>query len=494
MADVPGRHERGHDAPGHLEVADLRLVLTDPVPQVVDAWHDAIAEASLDRWRPEVVHGSLLDADVDAIVSPGDSFATMDGGVDLAIVDRHGEHVRQRVQQAIEDEAHGELVVGRALVVPLEPARPTWLVAAPTMRVPMRLPAGTVNPYLAMRAAIQAVVHGTVRDLDGRVRPVREVVASLAVPGLGTGTGRVEPMVAARQMVAALVDLADDRRPSGRRWEQLVAAHRSLAATDRTPRRPVAARVSMSQPSAMLDPSARGTAIAHRTPHRATKGAPMQEAIAPARGHQLAGRFAQAVGYAATAHGDQVRKGTDLPYVSHLLAVAALVLEHGGSELQAVTGLLHDVVEDCGGAARLDDVRATFGEAVAQLVDDLSDAAPAQGEAKAPWRQRKQAYLAHLAGLVEAGSPAVLVSCCDKLHNAEAIVADASDPDADPGLEVFARFSASPADTAWYYGQLAATFRGADLPARLVVRFEDAVHELVRWATAAHAAGIRGRS
>ena len=204
----------------------------------------------------------------------------------------------------------------------------------------------------------------------------------------------------------------------------------------------------------------------------------MQGTTAAPRGHQLAGRFAEAVAYAATAHGDQVRKGTDLPYVSHLLAVAALVLEHGGSEQQAVAAVLHDVVEDCGGGPRLDDVRATFGDDVATMVDDLSDAAPAAGEPKPPWRRRKQAYLDHLTGLVDARAPSVLVSCCDKLHNAEAIVADATDPDGAPGLAVFDRFSARPADTAWYYRELAQRFRAADLPARLVARLDRAVDRL----------------
>lgn len=476
---------------GRPDVAGFRLVLVDQVPQVVDAWRRAILEAGVDRWPLEVVRGSLVDADVDAIASPCDSFGTMDGGADLAIVERHGDHVRDVVQQAILDEAHGELVVGRALVVPLEPVRPTWLVVAPTMRVPMRLPDGTVNPYLAMRAAVQAVLHGTVRDRRGRERPARELIGSLAVPGLGTGTGRVDPMVAARQMVAALVDLEDERRPSGRPWEQLVADHRALAGQRSRPE-PVGA--SMSHPSAMLAPTARGT-TARRTTTRGImrKATDMQGATVPVRGGDLAGRFAQAVAYAATAHGDQVRKDTDVPYASHLLAVAALVLEHGGTEPQAVAAVLHDVVEDGGGRQRLDDVRATFGDEVAQLVDDLSDAAPDAGERKAPWRPRKRAYLDHLAELIADGSAAVLVSCCDKLHNAEAIVADATDPDGEPGLEVFTRFSAGPADTAWYYGRLAATFRGADLPARLVARFDRAVDHLNRLAAAAHAAGVEGR-
>lgn len=473
MSQVPGLAGDG-----------LRLVLTDTAPQIVAAWRDAITDAGIDRWAVDVVHGSLLDPDldVDALVSPGDSFGTMEGGVDLALVERHGDRLRDRVQQAIADEAQGELVVGRAVVVPLDPARPTWLVAAPTMRVPMRLPADTANPYLAMKAVLEVVLHGTTRDLDGHLRPVRELISSIAIPGLGTGTGRVAPEVAARQMVAALSDVASRPRQP-RRWEQLVADHRALVAAD----------ASMSQPRPTLSSTARGTGVGPPGRPDDTRGTHVQAVTTTApRGHQLAGRFAEAVAYAATAHGDQVRKGTDLPYVSHLLAVAALVLEHGGSEQQAVAAVLHDVVEDCGGGPRLDDVRATFGDAVATMVDDLSDAAPAAGEAKPPWRQRKQAYLDHLAGLVDAAAPAVLVSCCDKLHNAESIVADATDPGGDPGLAVFDRFSATPADTAWYYRELAQRFRTADLPARLVARFDRAVEQLADLAVAADRATSAG--
>ena len=465
--------------------AELRLVLVDTAPQVVAAWRGAIADVGLDRWNLEVVEGPILSVGTDAVVSPGDSFGTMEGGLDLALVDRFGAEVRQRVQQAIAEHTAGELLVGQALVVPMDPVRGTHLVTAPTMRVPMRLPADTINPYLAMRAALAAVQRGVVRGLDGRERPVRDVVRSLAVPGLGTGTGRVAPEVAARQMVAALADLERGVDLPPRPWEQLVAEHRALAGAGRSRRRPGPRHGSMSQPRGTLSPSARGTATVERPPPRDTEEASMQDAIAAPRGQQLAGRFAQAVAYAAAAHGDQVRKGTDVTYVAHLLSVAALVLEHGGSEPQAVAAVLHDVVEDCGGTQRLDDVRATFGEEVAQLVHDLSDAAPAPGEAKAPWPQRKQAYLAHLAELADAGSPAVLVSCCDKLHNAEAIVADATDPDGRPGLAVFDRFSASADDTGWYYGQLADVFARAELPGRLVARFEGAVAALRRHAAAA---------
>jgi (p)ppGpp synthase/HD superfamily hydrolase len=194
-------------------------------------------------------------------------------------------------------------------------------------------------------------------------------------------------------------------------------------------------------------------------------------------GRELAGRFAEAVAYAAEAHAGQMRKGTEVPYLSHLLSVAALTLEHGGTEVQASAAVLHDVVEDQGGEPRLRDVRDRFGAEVADLVAALSDAAPAAGEAKPPWRERKSAYLRHLGVLVGDGHPAALVSLCDKLHNARSIVADASDP-VGPGLAVFDRFSAAPEETAWYYRSLRDTYRHGRLPARVLGDFAGTVVQL----------------
>ena len=200
----------------------------------------------------------------------------------------------------------------------------------------------------------------------------------------------------------------------------------------------------------------------------------------------LMGRFTDAVAYAATAHGHQVRKGTDIPYLSHLLAVTAMVLEYGGDETQATAAVLHDVVEDCGGARRLEDVRMTFGDDIATLVHALSDASPADGEAKPPWKDRKERYLDDLEELTADGHPATLVSLCDKLHNARAIVADAADPEG-PGPKVWERFSASPADVAWYYRELARCFHAGRLPTRAVAAFDRAVDQLQQHARLADA-------
>jgi hypothetical protein len=127
-------------------------------------------------------------------------------------------------------------------------------------------------------------------------------------------------------------------------------------------------------------------------------------------------RFGQALVYAETAHTGQLRKGTTVPYVAHLLGVAALALEHGANEDEAIAALLHDTVEDCGGLDRLGDVRERFGPNVADIVMGCTDATEIP---KPPWKERKQAYVHDLA----AAPPSVLlVSACDKLHNVRSLV------------------------------------------------------------------------
>jgi (p)ppGpp synthase/HD superfamily hydrolase len=165
----------------------------------------------------------------------------------------------------------------------------------------------------------------------------------------------------------------------------------------------------------------------------------------------LTDRFERAVLYAIELHRSQVRKATAIPYVTHLFAVASLVLEDGGSEDEAIAALLHDGPEDQGGEAVLHEIRDRFGPTVAEVVAGLSDAMPAPGEAKAPWRVRKAAYLAHLADASEA---VLRVSLADKLHNARSILVDLR---AD-GAAVWDRFHAGPGEQAWYYGELLAIF------------------------------------
>lgn len=179
----------------------------------------------------------------------------------------------------------------------------------------------------------------------------------------------------------------------------------------------------------------------------------------------LSERFTAAVDHARIAHATQVRKGSRIPYLYHLLGVASLALEYGGDEDQAIAALLHDTVEDCGeGQVAL--IRERFGERVLAIVLGCTDgtaegkAACTDAEAKRrDWLVRKQAYLAHLAG---APDEVLLVSGCDKLHNARAIVGDLENPAV--GTAVFGRFTGGRGGTLMYYRLLADLFSHRGLP------------------------------
>ena len=160
-------------------------------------------------------------------------------------------------------------------------------------------------------------------------------------------------------------------------------------------------------------------------------------------------RFRAALVLAAEVHADQRRKGTEIPYVAHVLAVTAIVLEHGGDEDEAIAALLHDAVEDGGGRPMLERIRNEFGERVAMIVDGCTDA---YVDPKPPWAERKRAYLAELATEDDA---VVLVSAADKLHNATAILNDHRTV----GDAVWGRFRATPEETVGYYVALAAVYR-----------------------------------
>mgnify|MGYP003951072389 CR=1 FL=1 len=164
----------------------------------------------------------------------------------------------------------------------------------------------------------------------------------------------------------------------------------------------------------------------------------------------LTRRFDDALVYANTIHANQVRKGTAIPYVSHLLGVASLTLEHGGDEDQAIAALLHDAVEDCGGEERLKDIRSRFGAGVAMIVDHCTDS---WEEPKPEWRPRKEKYVSAIAW-----KPArsLLVSLADKTHNAGAIVSDLYVV----GEELWGRFTGRRDGTLWYYEALADAFEG----------------------------------
>lgn len=163
---------------------------------------------------------------------------------------------------------------------------------------------------------------------------------------------------------------------------------------------------------------------------------------------RLTQRFNEALLWASELHGEQVRKGSGVPYVAHLLGVASLVLEAGGNEDEAIGALLHDAVEDQGGEATLREIARRFGDPIAAIVAGCSDC---KSRPKPPWRERKLTYLAHL----PSASPSVrLVSLADKVHNARTLVLDYQVV----GEALWSRFRGGKDGTLWYYGELARTF------------------------------------
>jgi len=165
----------------------------------------------------------------------------------------------------------------------------------------------------------------------------------------------------------------------------------------------------------------------------------------------LTRRFEEAIEYANKFQGTQKRKGTNVPYLAHLLEVASIVLQHGGDEDEAIAGLLHDAPEDAGGLVRLADIRERFGDRVADIVDGCTDT---YATPKPDWRPRKEAYLARIPTL----SPSArLVSAADKLANARALLDDYRSL----GDGLWARFNGGP-DTPWYYRAAADAFLNAE--------------------------------
>jgi GTP pyrophosphokinase len=182
---------------------------------------------------------------------------------------------------------------------------------------------------------------------------------------------------------------------------------------------------------------------------------------------RLGPRFKRALLFATRKHASQTRKGGSVPYISHLLGVAGLVLEAGGDEDLAIAALLHDVAEDCGGIPMLNQVRRRFGKRVAHIVEGCSDVFTTP---KPPWRERKEPYLKHLR---TADADTRLVSAADKLHNARSVLADYREF----GEQIWERFQGKREGTLWYYRALVDEFKRKK-PNRIVNELERVVLEL----------------
>lgn len=187
---------------------------------------------------------------------------------------------------------------------------------------------------------------------------------------------------------------------------------------------------------------------------------------------ELTARFEEALVFATQLHAEQTRKGTDIPYISHLLAVTAIVLENGGNEDEAIAALLHDAIEDQGGAATREEIRRRFGNTVVAIVDGCTDA---EVIPKPPWRARKEAYIAH----IRSASPSVrLVSAADKLHNARSVLADYLVL----GDALWQRFNGGKEGTLWYYRAVTNALKDASINP-VVEELERVVSEIERLAT-----------
>ena len=186
----------------------------------------------------------------------------------------------------------------------------------------------------------------------------------------------------------------------------------------------------------------------------------------------LTPRFSEALGYAFQLHAGQFRKASGVPYVAHLLSVAAIAIEHGASEDEAIAALLHDAIEDQGGAPVRDEIRRRFGQHVAGIVDGCTDS---ETIPKPPWRARKEKYLAHLPS---ANASVRLVCAADKLHNVRCLLQDYHTH----GELLWDRFSGGKAGTLWYYRAVATILREAQeraLPAeRLIAELDRTLSQL----------------
>jgi len=182
---------------------------------------------------------------------------------------------------------------------------------------------------------------------------------------------------------------------------------------------------------------------------------------------KLGPRFRRAFLFAAEKHSGQARKASTIPYIAHLMGVASLVLEAGGDEDLAIAALLHDVVEDCGGAPMLKEVRRRFGKRVAKVVEGCTDA---DVYPKPPWRERKEKYIRHLK---DADADTLLVSAADKLNNVRSIVSDYRVI----GESVWSRFQGGRDGTLWYYRTLRDIY-SRNPPNRITRELDLAVREL----------------
>jgi O-acetyl-ADP-ribose deacetylase (regulator of RNase III) len=203
----------------------VEIVLAAVEADLAEAWERHCGDLEC----VTVHRGSILDVACDAVVSPANSFGFMDGGIDLLYSHHFGWEVQERLQGLIRSRHHGELLVGAAEIVETGSPRIPFLIAAPTMRVPMIL-RDTVNPYLAARAALLLIQRDPVSAGAFAGQPVSSLVSVVAFPGLGTGVGRVGPNTCARQVRVAIEEIVLRTGQFPRTWAEAQQQHQLLYA------------------------------------------------------------------------------------------------------------------------------------------------------------------------------------------------------------------------------------------------------------------------
>lgn len=201
----------------------MKLILTAVEKSLADAWQKFCGDLDF----VTVHHGSILDVECDAVVSPANSFGFMDGGIDAIYLNHFGYDIQTRVRQQIFEHHYGELVVGEADAVETGDRSIPFLIVAPTMRVPMILHE-TVNPYLAARAIFNLVKYKNFLSGSFKNQPIAEHIKTVALPGLGMGVGRVGFNTCAHQVRAAIDDVLLEKYTMPQSWAEASERHQLL--------------------------------------------------------------------------------------------------------------------------------------------------------------------------------------------------------------------------------------------------------------------------
>ena len=197
----------------------MKLILCDLNINLINSWHKFFKQDP----NIEIINGSIFEVKCDALVSPTNSFGFMDGGLDLKISQFFGWHVQEKLQKIIKKKFHRELIVGLAEIIETGHEKIPYVISAPTMRVPMILEKSE-NIYLATRAVLILVKHG--KFLNGI--PIRDKVKTVAIPGMGTGVGRIPYDMCALQMRKAVEDIFYEKYEFPKTWREAQKRHQLL--------------------------------------------------------------------------------------------------------------------------------------------------------------------------------------------------------------------------------------------------------------------------